>query len=228
MEKAFISWSGGKDCCQAAYLAKKQGFDIRYLLNMVTNDGRRSCSHGLASEWIRFQSQAMGIPVLQKFTAGDNYESVFTGSLVRLREEGITTGIFGDIDFNAHREWIERVCGNAGVKPVLPLWQCKHEQVARDFINAGFEAVVVATRSDLLGKEWLGRRFDEALLKDLAGFNSSISVCGEAGEFHTLVLDGPLFIRRMNIAEAGQEKRNDHWFLDIKKIELAEKEKRED
>jgi diphthine-ammonia ligase len=226
MEKVFISWSGGKDCCQAAYMAKKQGYEIKYLLNMVTNDGQRSCSHGLAAEWISLQSKAMGIPVLQKHTTGDNYESVFTASLAGLKEEGITTGIFGDIDFNAHREWIERVCGNAGVTPVLPLWLGKHDEIARNFIKAGFEAVVVATRADLLGEEWVGRVFNAEFMKDLASFNPEISPCGEAGEFHTLVLDGPLFQKRMKIIETARVQRDKHWFLDIKKIELVNKETR--
>jgi len=221
MEKAFMSWSGGKDCCQAAYLAKQQGFELKYLLNMVTKDGQRSCSHGLDSEWIRLQSQALGIPVLQKFTTGDNYEEVFTASLSALKEEGVATGIFGDIDFNAHREWIERVCGKAGVTPVLPLWLKKHDEVAQNFIKAGFEAIVVAVRADLLDEKWLGRKFDQAFLKDLAALNNTISPCGEAGEFHTLVLDGPLFLKRMKIVEAGKEKRDKHWFLDIKKIDLV-------
>jgi diphthine-ammonia ligase len=223
MEKAFVSWSGGKDCCQAAYLAQKQGFQIKYLLNMVTQDGQRSCSHGLASNWIKLQSEAMAIPVLQKLTTGDNYESVFTASLAKIKEEGINTGVFGDIDFNAHREWIERVCGKAGVTPVLPLWLGDQDKIARDFIQAGFKSVVVAVRSDLLGEEWLGRVFNLDFLKDLSSCDRGITPCGEAGEFHTLVLDGPLFQKRMRIVEAGKVQRDNHWFLDIRKIELLRK-----
>jgi diphthine-ammonia ligase len=223
MEKAFVSWSGGKDCCQAAYLAQKQGFEIKYLLNMVTRDGERSCSHGLAAGWIQLQSEAMVIPVLQQLTTGDNYESVFTASLVKLKEEGISTGIFGDIDFNAHREWIERVCGNAGITPVLPLWLADQAKIARDFIQAGFESVVVAVRADLLGQEWLGRRFDLDFLNELAALKPGITPCGEAGEFHTLVVNGPLFKKRMKIAESAKVQRDKHWFLDIRKIDLVKK-----
>jgi len=220
MNKAFVSWSGGKDCCQAAYLAQKQGFEIKYLLNMLTQDGQRSCSHGLSSNWIRLQSEAMGIPVLQKLTTHETYESIFTATLLKLKEEGINTGIFGDIDFNPHREWIERVCAPSGITPVLPLWLGKQDEIARNFIKAGFESVVVAVRSDLLGEEWLGRTFNLDFLKDIAACNKDISPCGEAGEFHTLTLDGPLFLKRMKITQAAKVRRDNHWFLDIQKIEL--------
>jgi diphthine-ammonia ligase len=226
MKKAFVSWSGGKDCCQAAYRAIQQGFNIRYLLNTVSQDGQRSCSHGISSQWLRLQSEALGIPVVQILTAGDNYEAVFTNALLKFKSEGIETGIFGDIDFNAHREWIERVCGKAGITPVLPLWLMQQDKIARDFIDDGFEAVVVATRADLLGKEWLGRKYDAGFLQDLTACSKNITPCGEAGEFHTLVVDGPLFKKRLAILETAQVPRDNHWFLDIRQCELREKELR--
>lgn len=223
MKKAFVSWSGGKDCCQAAYKARQDGYEIQYLLNMVTQDSQRSCSHGLAAGWITLQSAAMDIPLLQKPTTGDNYESVFTGTLVQLKEKGVDTGVFGDIDFNAHREWIERVCGKAGITPILPLWLQNQEHLARDFIEAGFKSVIVAVRADLLGQEWLGRIFDRSFLEDLAAWNKEITPCGEAGEFHSLVIDGPLFKKRIKICDTETVRRDNHWFLDIKRCELAEK-----
>jgi diphthine-ammonia ligase len=79
--KAFVSWSGGKDCCLAAFKAIEQGIKIEYLLNTVTNDKQRSCSHGLAAEWIQVQSEALGIPVIQIPTTGENYQSVFIEAL---------------------------------------------------------------------------------------------------------------------------------------------------
>jgi diphthine-ammonia ligase len=223
MKEAFVSWSGGKDCCQAAYKAVQQGYTIRYLLNMVTTDARRSCSHGLSSHWIRLQSAALEIPVIQQPTREDNYEAVFIETLRRLKGEGITTGVFGDIDFAPHREWNERVCGSAGITPILPLWQGDQNRIAREFINLGFESVVVATQADLLGREWLGRKFDNRFLQEIASLDKNISPCGEAGEFHTLVIDGPLFKKRLEIRETERVQRDNHWFLDIIKCELGEK-----
>jgi len=223
MKKAFISWSGGKDCCLAAYKATQQGIKIVYLLNMVTQGGQRSCSHGIAAQWIRQQSEAMEIPLLQFPTTDDNYQSVFTSALNELSNNEVITGVFGDIDFEPHREWIEKVCAPSGITPILPLWGENQSKIFLDFIGLGFEAKVIATRADLMGKEWLGRMLDEKFLKDLADLNKEITPCGEAGEFHTLVVDGPIFRKRVEICDAETVKRGEHWFWDIKKIELVGK-----
>ena len=114
-----------------------------------------------------------------------DYADQFIAALKQMRAEGVTHGVFGDIDFNPHREWDENVCKAADIELMLPLWLREHKKVARDFIDAGFQTVIVATRSDLLGEEWLGRQFDQQFLQDLAEF-PDISPCGEAGEFHSL------------------------------------------
>jgi diphthine-ammonia ligase len=157
MTKAFVSWSGGKDCCLAAYKAMRQGIEVKYLLNMTTADGGRSCSHGISAKWIKLQSEAMEIPVRQHQTTGDNYAEVFTGALIELAGQGVTTGVFGDIDFSPHKEWIEKVCAPAGISPILPLWLNDQDKMANEIISSGFQPVVVAVRADILGKEWLGR-----------------------------------------------------------------------
>jgi diphthine-ammonia ligase len=223
MRKAFVSWSGGKDCCQAAYLAVQQGFQIAYLLNMVTSDKRRSCSHGLPTRWIRLQAAAMELPLIQQPTTTANYEAVFSSILINLKSQGIKYGVFGDIDFEPHREWITRVCSSAGIMPVLPLWQEHQEDIAKKFIDQGFESVVIATQADLMGEEWLGRKYDADFLQRLSAYDDEISPCGEAGEFHTLAVDGPLFRKRLEIQRAEKEKRQNHWFLKIIECELLEK-----
>ncbi len=219
----FVSWSGGKDCCQAAFRAQQEGYHLRYLLNTVTQDAERSCSHGIAAKWVKLQAEALDIPILQVRTASDNYEAMFVAALRDLKKQGIETGIFGDIDFMPHLEWIEKTCAQAGVKAILPLWQKDQEQIARDFIEAGFHSVVVAAQADLLGPEWLGREFDRGFLRDINTFNPKITACGEAGEFHTLVIDGPLFKKRLNIQEATKVKRDNHWFWDIQRCALENK-----
>jgi diphthine-ammonia ligase len=223
MTKAFISWSGGKDCCLSAYKAMQQGVKIVYLLNMTTQDGQSSCSHGIATQWIRQQSEAMNIPLLQYPTTNDNYQSVFENAMLYLKKQGVTTGVFGDIDFEPHREWIKNVCTPSGITPILPLWNENQNKIVMDFIKLGFKAKVIAIRADLIGKEWLGRVLDKEFLKDMADLNNDITPCGEAGEFHTLVVDGPIFKKRMEIRHAETVKRGEHWFWDIKKMELVGK-----
>jgi uncharacterized protein (TIGR00290 family) len=93
-----------------------------------------------------------------------------------------------------------------------------------DFVDLGFIAVLVATQADLLGKEWLGRTIDEGFLKDLAAYNKNITPCGEAGEFHSLVINGPIFKKRLQIKETDSVKKDNHWYLDIKECDLMDKD----
>jgi len=222
MLAAFASWSGGKDSCLACYRAAGNGLNVRRLVNMVTEDSQRSWSHGLSAQWLQMQSQAIGIPLVQRRTTRADYEAEFKNMLLTLKQEGITAGVFGDIDVEEHRQWIERVCSEGGIIPHLPLWGERQDKILRDFIDLGFEAIVVTTRADLLGEEWLGRKIDLDFLAHLAELSKTenITPCGEAGEYHTLVIDGPLFKKRIEILEANNVLREGHWFFEIVKCEL--------
>jgi diphthine-ammonia ligase len=221
--RVFASWSGGKDGCLAVYRAKRGGRDIRYLLNMVTEDGQRSCSHGISAAVIKRQAEALGTPIAQHPTTNETYEAVFVRTLQEFKREDIGGGVFGDIDFNPHREWIERVCRQAGIVPYLPLWLEDQSKLMEEFIDAGFQALVVAVKADLFGKEVLGRTIDREFLSYLAGLKKDITPCGEAGEYHTLVVDGPLFKKRLDITKSEKVSRGDHHFLEILQVELKEK-----
>jgi diphthine-ammonia ligase len=225
MKRAFISWSGGKDSCLAGYMAIRNGFEVRYLANTVTADGRRSRSHGISAGVIKAQAQAIGIPLVQQPTETEDYEDNYKKMLGKFKKEGINDGIFGDIDFNAHKEWIDRVCGESGIVPHLPLWEMNQDKIMRDFIELGFESVVVATSVDPLGEEWLGRKVDLDFIKDLEKLSETkeITLCGEKGEYHSLVIDGPLFKQRLEIIESEKVFRDGRWFLDISKIQLRDK-----
>lgn len=224
MEKAFVSWSGGKETSLVCYKAtQNKNLKVKYLLNMISEDGRRSRSHGLDSALLRTQSDALGIPIIQGKTTWEGYEKVFKRSVSELKKEGIEIGIFGDIDLREHKDWIERVCREVGIKPLLPLWEEDREELLKEFIQVGFKAIVVATKADSLGKEWLGRRIDEEFIKDLKKLND-VDLCGEKGEYHTFVTDGPLFKKRVKILETKKIRRNEHWFLDISRYVLENKE----
>jgi len=225
MNQVFTSWSGGKDCCLACHRAVISGLKVRYLANMITEDGQHSRTHGLSSAVLQAQSQAIGIPLVQRRTSWDKYEAEFKNMLRTLRQEGITGGVFGDIDLDEHREWIERVCQEVAITPYSPLWGESQEAILSDFINCGFEAIVVATRADMLGEEWLGRKIDRDFIRHLDELRKTmgITLCGESGEYHTLVIDGPLFKKRMELMETKTVFRNEHWFLEILSTELKDK-----
>jgi diphthine-ammonia ligase len=220
MIKVFSSWSGGKDCCLALNRALAQGLDVRYLANTVSADGQRSCSHGIAAAVIRTQSQALGIPIVQQPTTGENYRDEFVKMLNTFKREGIEGGVFGDIDFNAHREWIDGVCRETGITPYLPLWLEDQRKLMEEFIAAGFSAIVVAAKAELFGEEILGKKIDRAFL---ASLGKDITPCGEAGEYHTLVIDGPIFKKRLEITASQKVTRDDHHFLEILGTELKAK-----
>ncbi|HEA46884.1 MAG TPA: diphthine--ammonia ligase, partial [bacterium] len=169
---------------------------------------------GLDSSLLRAQSDAMGVPIIQRKTTWENYEAVFKEAVSELRKEGIEIGIFGDIDMQEHRDWVERVCKEVKIKPLLPLWKEDREKLLKEFIRTGFKAIVVATKADLLGKEWLGRQIDEEFIKDLKRLGN-IDLCGEKGEYHTFVFDGPIFKRPVKFAVNRKIFRDRHWFLEV-------------
>lgn len=129
--------------------------------------------------------------------------------------------MFGDIDLDAHREWIERVCAELSIKPILPLWRGDREKLLRRFIELGFEAIVVAVKEEISGLQWLGRKVDEEFLDDAK--RVGIDLCGEEGEYHTFVIDGPIFLKRIKVIETEKVKRGERIFLDILSYRLEVK-----
>jgi len=222
MKKVFVSWSGGKDGCLALYRVLRAGMDVRRLANMVSEDGVRSRSHGIRAAVIKKQAEAMGISIVQRPTADDTYEASFIEMLQEFKRDGIECGVFGDIDFPPHREWVENVCRRAGLAAHLPLWQESQAKLLEEFIEAGFQAVVVVVKAGLLGKELLGRAIDKdflALMQNTKG----VTPCGEAGEYHTLVVDGPVFKKRLDIVGSEIVTRGEHHFLEILETRLKTK-----
>lgn len=226
MNEVFVSWSGGKDSCLACYLATTEGLKVRYLASMITEDGKRSWTHGQSPEILQVQARAMGIPLIQQRTTRANYEAEFKNMVRNLKQDRVKGGVFGDIDLEEHREWVERVCRQAGVTAHLPLWGMEQGQVLRNFVNLGFEAVVVAAKADFFSEETLGRRVDLDFIGHLEelGKTGDITPCGEAGEYHTLVIDGPLFQQRVEILETRQTLAEGTWILEVLNTELKAKD----
>jgi uncharacterized protein (TIGR00290 family) len=223
VKQVFVSWSGGKDGCLALYRAKAEGLNIRCLLNMVSKDKQRSRSHGVRADVIKKQAEALGIPIVQQPTGDDEYEAVFIKALQSFKRQGIEVGVFGDIDFEPHREWNEKVCAAAGIIPHLPLWQENQNKLLEEFIGAGFKSIIITVKADLLGKEFLGQTLDKNLITDIANLNKGITPCGEAGEFHTLVVDGPIFKKRLDLTKTKKVSRGEHHFLEILETKLTAK-----
>jgi uncharacterized protein (TIGR00290 family) len=220
--RVVASWSGGKESCFSCYKAISEGFEVSHLLNFVSKDGR-CMSHGLNSSLIAAQSQAIEIPIVQRKVTWDTYEQEFKTVIRELKQTGVDGAVFGDIDIQEHKDWVDRVCNELDIEPIMPLWDRDPEQILTDFIDEGFEAIVVMVRADLLGEEWLGRRVDESFVSDLLKLRNKVHPCGELGEYHTYVTNGPLFKRRIKILDSSRILKNGYRFLDISKHEVSEK-----
>jgi uncharacterized protein (TIGR00290 family) len=195
------SWSGGKDCCLALRRAILAGGQPRLLLNMCCEDGQRSRSHGLRSDVLAAQAASLGIALRQRRTGWDDYEKNFLEVLAEIKAGGVTRGVFGDIDLAPHREWVERVCGEAGFTPHEPLWGAPRRELLEEFLGARFSATVVSVRTDVLPPAMLGRALDRELIAEIESAGADAS--GEGGEYHTVVTDGPLFATALRL-EPGE------------------------
>jgi diphthine-ammonia ligase len=213
------SWSGGKDSCLAAYLALGQGYKISHLVNFISQEFKRVSFHGTEARLIQLQSQAIGIPLLQKLTTWESYEQEFKEAVQSLLPKGIKGMVFGDIYLDEHREWVERVCGELGITAIEPLWNKDTEEVFSGFVDAGFEAIIVSASDELIDEGWVGQRLGRKFLSYLKTRN--VDLCGENGEYHTLVVNGPLFKRKIEIIESKTINRDNRWLLDTVKYRLA-------
>ncbi|MCS7164436.1 MAG: diphthine--ammonia ligase [Thermodesulfovibrio sp.] len=215
--KAFVSWSGGKESSLACYRAIKSGVRISFFVNMISEDGLYSRSHGVTSELIKAQAEAVGIPIIQRKTTWEKYEEEFKNTIFKLKEEeDINAGVFGDIDLQQHREWVERICRETEIKAILPLWNEKREILLNEFIKSGFKAIVCTTNASFLGSEWLGREIDFDFIRDLKDLKN-VDLCGEKGEYHTFVYDGPIFKKAVRFIVGNKIFKENKWFLEIKK-----------
>lgn len=208
-----VSWSGGKDSALALYEARRMGLDIRWLFSMVGPEGR-SRAHGIPEAMLKAQSELIGVPLVVGTADWETYEAQFKAVLGGLRASGLAGCVFGDIDIEEHRAWCVRVCEELGIEAVHPLWGLSQEEILRRFLRTGFEAVVVAVDLSKLDASWLGKKLDGNAVNGLA--SAGITPCGELGEYHTYVTNGPIFSRPVSLQDFGiprVEVRDQHGFL---------------
>ncbi len=188
--KSGASWSGGKDSCLALWRSQKADIAITHLITALDETGFKTRSHGVTRELILAQGKSLGM--VNEFISAtwQDYENYFIEKLKFLSSQGISQMIFGDIDLIAHREWEEKVCSEAGITPLLPLWNENRLDMVHEFLDAGFKARVVCIDGRVLNESFVGREFDYDFITSLP---TGVDACGENGEFHTFVYDGPNF-----------------------------------
>jgi len=188
--RSFFSWSGGKDSMLALHRALAAGYRVEALLAMFDETGERSRSHALPPQLMQAQADALGLPLVMRQAGWADYEAVFSEQLRAFAAQGITHGLFGDIDLQPHRDWEEKHCGAAGITAVLPLWQEPRRTLVDELLGLGYRSRVVCVDARFLDASFCGREFDAAFIADLP---QTVDACGENGEFHSFVFDGPRF-----------------------------------
>lgn len=203
--KALFSWSGGKDSALALYeVLGGRSFDIASLLTTVTGEYDRVSMHGVRLSLLEMQADSLGLAlekvIIPRNASNEEYETSLEKALLKYKPSGVDTVIYGDIFLEEIRKYREEQLERLGLGCVFPIWGRDSLSLARTFIEAGFKAVVVCVDSTLLDGGFAGREFDYDLLSELP---PGIDPCGENGEFHTFVYDGPVFRKRV-VFEKGE------------------------
>lgn len=218
-EPYFVSWSGGKDSYLALHKTAQTCGPPRALLTMLIENGEASRSHGLRPEILEAQSRAIGVSISFHATSWDNYEETFLQCLREFKHEGITWGVFGDIKidgdaaWSTHRSWADGICRQVNMKAHEPLWNTTVNELTSDFLAADINAIIVSVKDGILDKKYLGQRLTENLFDEFTRCN--VHPLGERGEYHTLVIDAPLFSKPLNRELGATIYRDGYWFLEV-------------
>ena len=210
-----LAWSGGKDSSLAlAALRNDPTVEVVALLTTITGEFDRISMHGVRRSILEAQVASIGLPLIESIippaASNTSYEQAFVQSLEELRERcpGICHLAFGDLFLTDVREYRERLLAPLGWEPLFPLWLQDTEALAHQFIADGFRAVLTCVDTTMLAAEFAGREFDESLLQELP---AGVDPCGERGEFHTCIYNGPILQRPLRVS-TGERIRRDGRF----------------
>jgi len=192
--RAVAFWSGGKDSGLALDRVRRDGsYQIAALITTISGAFRRVSMHGVREELIDRQAQAVGIPVHKMYVGGDgndDYVRAMCTALELFKSQGVAHVVFGDIFLEDLRRWREGLLGSLGLTGVFPLWKMNTSALASEFIERHFKAIVCCTDDAHLNETFVGRPLDQAFFQSLP---ATVDPCGENGEYHTFIYDGPIF-----------------------------------
>jgi len=214
-EKVLFSWSSGKDSAFALYELKKDSrYDVTGLLTTVTEGYERISMHGVRTVLLEQQAEYMGMPLervyIPKDSSNEKYEAAMKESLLRHKARGVSSIGFGDLFLEDLKIYREKRLAEVGLNAVFPLWKRDTRVLSREFIRLGFKAVVTCVDSQVLEGRFSGREYDEQFLAELP---AQIDPCGENGEFHSFVFDGPIFKEPVRFNKGGVVVRDDRYYF---------------
>ncbi|MCM3733913.1 diphthine--ammonia ligase [Fictibacillus nanhaiensis] len=225
MKKVAVCWSGGKDSCLALHKLIQENHEVVCLISMISEEHARNHAHGIPLEILRLQAEALGLPLILVDSAGE-YELSLKKSLIELKEKfGVESIAFGSLYMKQDREWNGQVAIQAGLEPLFPVWikQDQSSELLHTFISSGFQSVVCRASSHYLDQTWTGRELDWRFYEDI--HQTGCCVMGELGEYHTFVLNGPLFNKKLEITQFEIILNEGLWSLDIQSCLLVDKSK---
>ncbi|UCD13359.1 MAG: diphthine--ammonia ligase [Thermoplasmatales archaeon] len=217
-ERVLFTWSGGKDSALTLYeLQKNHEYEISALLTTITEDYDRVSMHGVRQILLEQQADSLGFPLEQvlisKNASNEEYETKMRNILLEYQKNGVTAVVFGDIFLEDVRKYRENNLAKIGMKGIFPLWKMDTSELAYRFIDLGFKAIISMVDSTILNRPIAGKLFDKQFLSRLP---STVDPCGENGEFHTFVYDGPLFKKRISFKKGHVVLReNRFYFCDL-------------
>lgn len=209
-----MSFSGGKDSILALYRMINRGYKPVALLTTARKDEDRSWTHGLSKNLLKRVSDSLNIPLLIVECDVCEYEQKFEEKLRLAQSMGAEICAFGDIDIEAHKQWDKDRCSNSGLKAEFPLWQEDREMLVHEFIDSGFTTIIKTVNLKHMGEEFLGKKLTKEVIEDIKDTGSD--ACGENGEYHTFVIDGPIFNYPITFENRGIVIDNGYGNLDIR------------
>ncbi|MDE2462110.1 MAG: adenine nucleotide alpha hydrolase [Alphaproteobacteria bacterium] len=217
LNKVLLSWSGGKDSAMALYALKQQrDIVVEALLTTVTEGYQRISMHGVRRALLHAQAAALGLPLREVLiTPGaDNaqYEARMAAVLADAKECGILSCAFGDLFLEDIRAWRDRQLAQVDMTARYPLWGRNTSELIHEFLELGFKTIIVCVDPKKLSPDFVGRVIDRALVAELPG---DVDPCGENGEFHTFVFDGPIFRTPVAFLRGERVLRDGFWFCDL-------------
>lgn len=216
-----VLFSGGKDSAYAVYLAKKQELNVKYLVSLFPEKEDSWMFHSINIHLTEMLAEAMNIPIITKQTQSEKEKELLDlkNVLKNLKIDGVVSGAIAS-EYQKNR--IQKICDELRIKSFTPLWGKNQTEILSDIVKTGFEVIIVGVFAQGLDETWLGKKIDEKTIKELSNIQKKyqINEAGEGGEFESLVLNGPIFKKRLIIDETVKEWKRDHGVLRVKKAHL--------
>ncbi|HEX9727724.1 MAG TPA: hypothetical protein VGA37_04410 [Gemmatimonadales bacterium] len=206
--------SGGKDCTLALDRARRQGYDVRYLANIYEGLTGRIRFHGLRRELIETQAWATGLEPILDHTHPEDFEPVFQRLLQGLKARGCAGVLFGNIHLADVRAWYEERVIASGLAHIELVWGEPSMELVHEVVERGYHGLVVSVDLSQAAAPFLGRELDADLLTDI-GITEDLDPCGERGEFHTFIYDGPEFRHPVPFERGQIVDKEGHRFVDL-------------